>query len=58
MKQNFSYVSDVSLKVFQAKAAHDKPEFEGTEAPAEGNLPVLNHRKQYCYNRGILQSLN
>lgn len=45
VKQNFSYVSDVSLKVFQSKAAHDKPEFEGTKASAEGDLPVLKHRR-------------
>lgn len=36
---------DVSLEVFQSKGPHDKPEFERTEASAEGNLPMLDDGK-------------
>lgn len=38
-------MSDMSLEVFQSKGAQNKPEFNGTETSAEGNLPVLNSRK-------------
>lgn len=41
-----TYMSDMSLKIFQSKGAHDKPEFKRTETSAEGNLPVLNNRKK------------
>lgn len=35
------YMSDLSLNVFQSKAAHNKPELEGTERFPEAQVPVL-----------------
>lgn len=49
-----TYMSDMSLEVFQSKGAHNKPEFERTETSAEGNLPMLNHRKKYCHYNNVL----
>lgn len=41
MKCLVFYMSDVSLNVFQSKAAHNKPELEGTEGFPEAQMPVL-----------------
>lgn len=40
-------MSNMSLKVFQTKAAQHEPEFESAEASAEGDLPVLNHGQSW-----------
>lgn len=37
-----AHMSDVLLQVLQAEGTHHKPQLEGAEAPAEGNLPVLS----------------
>lgn len=34
-------MSDVSLELLQAKAAHEEPDLDGAEASAQGDLPVL-----------------
>lgn len=42
-------MSDMSLEVFQAKGAHNKPKFQRTETSAEGNLPILNRKIRFPY---------
>lgn len=41
-----TYMSDMSLEVFQSKGAHNKPEFERTETSTQGNLPMLDNMKE------------